>query len=251
MISAIVRRELGSLLSSPLAWIFIGLSQVLLAWSFLTLVDQYQSRYQPLLVKLNSSYGVTDLVVARFFGEPALLLLLLLAATLMSMRLLAEERRHGTLPLLLAAPVSSLQIILGKYLAALAFGGLLLLLWSLMPLSLLLGAEVDLGRLLAALLGALLLSAGFMALALWFSALTAQPALAAIGTFIGGLLLMLLQQASVEGASNVFRYLGALSHYNGFLTGIVASADLVYFGLLVLGALALAVRRLDALRVQP
>lgn len=253
MIVAIARRELGALFSSPQAWIFLALSQLVLAWSFLGLVDQYQTQLQPQLVKLNSSYGVTDLVVARFLGSPLLLLLLLLAAALMAMRVLAEERRQGTLPLLLSAPVSSSEIVLGKFLAAWGFGLALLAVWALMPLSLLLGTGIDLGRLLAALLGLALLTGAFMALAIWLSGTTGQPGLAAVATFIAGLLLMLVQHgaaAAGEGES-VFAYLSVLSHVEGFLTGRVATADLAYFLLLSAGLVALAIRRLDALRVQP
>ena len=251
MIGVIARRELRALFTSPQAWIFLALSQVLLAWSFLSLVDQYQTHLQPQLVRLNSSYGVTDLVVARFLSDPALLLSLLLAAALMSMRLLADERRGATLPLLLAAPVSSSQIVLGKYLAALGFGLVLVLLWALMPLSLLLGTGIDLGRLLAALLGLMLTAAVLMALALWISGLSAQPALAALGTFMGGLLLMVVKQGAAGGDGGLFAYLSVLSHYDGFLAGRVSTGDLAYFLLLAGGLLALAIRRLDALRVQP
>lgn len=109
------------------------------------------------------------------------------------------------------------------------------------------GHELDLGRLLASLLGLLLLSASLFALALWVSALASQPAVAAVATFAGGLLLMLLQQG---GESGVVAYLSPLTHYERFLRGEVALADLAFFGVLIVGFLALAIRRLDALRVQ-
>lgn len=252
MMLAIARREFAGLFATPTAWLFIGLCQGLLAWVFLRLVEEFQLQYQPLLVKLNSSYGATDLIAMRFLGDPRLLILLLLAAALLAMRLLAEERRGGTLPLLLAAPVSSREIVLGKFLGGLGFLLVLLLLWTAMPLSLVVATGLDFGKLAAAFLGLALLAAALLALALWISAWTAQPALAALGVFIAGLFLMVLQHGgalSGEGAG-VLNYLSLLTHLDGFLRGAVASADLAYYLLLTGGLLALAVRRLDALRVQ-
>jgi len=171
----------------------------------------------------------------------------LLATALLAMRLLAEERRDQTLPLLLAAPVSSSEIILGKYLGALGFALLLVLLWGGMLFGLQLGTQLDIGRIMAALLGLFLLSASLFALAVWVSAWSGQPALAAVAAFAGGLLLMLLQQSASSG---VVGYLSLLSHYEGFLRGQIRLADLVFFTLVISGFLAFAIRRLDALRVQ-
>jgi len=247
MIGRIARHEFRGLSATPLAWVFLALGQFLLAWLFLALVEQYQARYQPLLVKLNASLGATDLVAMPFLADPRLLMLLLLAAALLAMRLIAEERRHQTLPLLLAAPLSSTEIVLGKYLGALCFGVLLVALWGGMLCGLLLGTQLDLGRLLASLLGLLLLTASLFALALWMSTLTSQPAVAAVAAFAGGLLLLLLQQGGEYG---VVAYLSPLSHYQRFLRGEVALADLAFFGVLITGFLALAIHRVDALRVQ-
>lgn len=247
MIVRIARREFRALFATPLPWLFLALGQFLLAWLFLTLVEQYQTSYQPLLVKLDAGLGATDLVAVPFLADPRLLMLLLLAAALLAMRLLAEERRQQTLPLLLAAPVSATEIVLGKYLGALALGLLLVALWGGLPLTLLLGTGLDLGRLLAAPLGLALLVASLLAFALWVSALASQPAAAAAATFGGGLLLMLLQR---DGGQGILAYLGLLSHYERFLRGEVAVAALAFHGVLITGFLALTVRRLDALRVQ-
>lgn len=247
MIRRIAQREFTSLFATPLAWLFLALGQFLLAWLLLALVEQYQSKYQPLLVKLNASMGTMDLVVLPYLTDPRLFMLLLLAAALLSMRLFAEERRHQTLPLLLASPLSSTQIVLGKYLGAVSFGLLLVLLWGGMLFGLFLGTELDVGRLLSSLLGLFLLMASLIAFALWVSALTSQPAVAAAATFTGGLVLMLLQQESVSG---VLAYLNLLVHYESFLHGQLAVADVSFYGILIVGFLVFAVHRLDRVRVQ-
>src|SRR5690625_2555278 len=175
MMLRIASREFRALFATPLAWVFLALGQFLLAWLLLSLVEQYQAHYQPLLVKLNAAMGAMDFVALPFLTDPRLLMLLLLAAALLAMRLFDEVRRHQTVPLLLAAPVTATEIVLGKYLGALAFGLLLVLLWGGMLFSLFLGTELDLGRLLASLLGLFLLVASLFAFALWVSALTSQP----------------------------------------------------------------------------
>ena len=249
MIRLIAARELRALFASPLAWGVLGLSQFVLAWRFLQLVDEYQRHYQPLLAGLETAYGVTELVAARFLGDAVPLMFLLLLAALLAMRAIAEERRAGSLPLLLAAPVSSTEIVLGKYLGNLCFLLIALALWALMPFSLQLGTALDVGRLAAGLFGLALLGAALLAVAIWASSLTAQPGLAAAVTFALGLLLMLLHLGG-RGEDNLFQYLGSLPHYDQFLAGRVHSTALSYFLLLVLGFLGFAVRRLDASRVQ-
>ncbi len=135
---AIAGRELRSLFFSPLAWILIGVMQFILAWLFLIQLEEFL-KIQPQLATLESAPGVTDLVVAPLLESAAVILMLL--TPLLSMRLISEEFRSGTIDLLLSAPISMLRILLGKYLALLAIYGAILLLIALMPLSLLLGAH--------------------------------------------------------------------------------------------------------------
>lgn len=246
MILHIARHEFRSLFATPLAWLLLALGQFLLAWLLLSLIEHYQMQYQPVLVKLNASMGAMDLVVLPFLSDPRLLVLLLLAATLLAMRLIAEERRQQTLPLLLSAPITATQIVLGKYLGALIFGCVLVLLWGGMTFSLALGTDLDTGRLLASLLGLLLLVASLFAFALWVSALTANPAVAAAVTFSGGLGLLVLQQGAAPG---VLGHLSLLTHYEPFLYGQLALVNIGFFAVVTVGFLLFAIQRLDTMRV--
>jgi ABC-2 type transport system permease protein len=131
---------------------------------------------------------VTDLIAAPLLGDAAIVLLLV--TPLITMRILSEERRNGTLSLLFSAPVSMTEIVLGKYLGLLGFlSSCSAMLMALMPLSLLGAGRLDFGLLAANLLGLLLIVAAFAAAGLYLSALTSQPTVAAIGSF--GLLLLL------------------------------------------------------------
>ena len=118
MIFAITARELRGIFLSPVAWTLLAVVQGLLAWIFLVLVDDFRD-LQGRLAALDNAPGVTDLVAAPLFRVAAWVLLLLVP--LLTMRLLSEERRTGTLDLLLSAPVGSVAIVLGKYLGVMLF----------------------------------------------------------------------------------------------------------------------------------
>lgn len=249
MIFHIALKELKSLFLSPLAWAILTVLQVILAWIFFVQVDTFLA-IQPQLATLPNAPGVTDLVVAPILANASVLLLMI--CPLLTMRLLSEERRSGSLQLLLSSPVSMTQIALGKYLGIMLFLLILLLQVSLMPLSLYLGTTLDLGKLLSGLLGSALLLAAFAAAGLYLSSLTKNPMVAAVSTF--GLLLMLwiIDAASGNNAarSEIFSYLSLLSHQLTMLRGTIDSRDVVYYLLFITTFLVLTIRHLDAQRLQ-
>jgi ABC-2 type transport system permease protein len=249
MILAIAARELRGLFLSPLAWTLLAVTQALLAWVFIILVQDFQN-VQGRLAGLEHAPGVTDLVVAPLFRVAAWVVLLL--APLLTMRLLSEERRTGTLDLLLAAPASATGIVLGKYLGALAMLLSLVGLVALMPLALMTGAMLDSGKLLAGLLGLSLLAASCTAAGLYLSSLTAQPAAAAAATL--GLLLAfwIVDWAGTDRgmASRWFDYLSLRHHNDALLLGLVRSEDVAYYLLFGATFLGLTIRWLDNLRLR-
>ncbi len=249
MITAIAARELRSLFLSPLAWTLLAVTQALLAWIFIILVNDFQSA-QGRLASLEHAPGVTDLVVAPLFRVAAWALLLL--TPLLTMRSFSEERRAGTLDLLLSAPVSVTEIVLGKYLGVLTFLLSMVALTALMPLALTTGATLDGGKLLAGLLGLGLLAVSGAAAGLYLSSLTAQPLAAATATL--GLLLAFwivdMAGAGQSAISPVFAYLSLPRHNDALLLGLVRSEDVAYYLLFGAAFLGLTIRRLDNLRLR-
>ena len=124
MIGHIAARELKALFLSPLAWAILAVVQFILAYLFLAQIDTYMM-FAPRLAGMEDAPGVTDVIVAPLFGNAAVVLLLV--APLITMRVLSEERRSRTLGLLMSAPVSMTEIVLGKYLGVLGFFAVLLL----------------------------------------------------------------------------------------------------------------------------
>lgn len=240
----IAGRELRGLMLSPLAWTLLAAVQAWLAWIFLILADEFRG-LQGRLVGLEHAPGVTDLIAAPLFRVAAWCLLIL--TPLLTMRLFSEERRSRTLDLLLSAPVGTSAIVLGKYLGVLAFLLGATALVAAMPLSLSVGASLDLGKLLAGWLGLNLLVASFAAAGLYLSTLTAQPLVAAVST-LGLLLFLCVADAGSIGretAGNLFGYLSLLRHYDALLLGLFDSADVAYYLLFSAAFLGLAIRRLD------
>jgi ABC-2 type transport system permease protein len=249
MIFTIAARELRSLFLSPLAWTILAVVQFILAYLFLAQIDAYLA-LQPRLAAIEGAPGVSDIIVAPLLADAGIILLLI--TPLMTMRVLSEERRNRTLTLLFSAPVSMTEIIIGKYLGILAFFLILLGLLALMPLSLLLGTNLDLGKLAAGLLGLSLLLAAFSAIGLFMSSLTEQPTVAAISTFGLLLLLWIIDWAGNSGneTSGLFAYLSMLRHYETLLNGLFNSTDVAYYLLLTVMFLGLSIRRMDADRLQ-
>lgn len=247
----LAQRELRSLFLSPLAWSILAVSQFILAYLFLSQLNDY-IQVQPQLKLLDNAPGVTQLVVTPLYGSAAFILMLIVP--LLTMRLISEERRSKSLALLFSAPVSMTEIILGKYLGILLFLLLMILLLSLMPLSLLIAGPLDLGHLAAIILGMGLLVGCFAALGLYMSTLTVQPTVAAVSTF-GALLLFWIidwagDKVSNTEAGNLLGYLSMLRHFEALARGVVSSVDVTYFLLFITVFLVLAIRRLDADRLQ-
>ena len=169
MIFTIAGRELRSLFLSPLAWSILAVTLFILAYLFLTQIETYIS-LQPRLAALEGAPGVADIVVAPLFADAAVVLLLI--TPLITMRTISEERRNRTLSLLFSAPVSMTEIVIGKYLGVLFFFLILLGMLALMPLSLLAGTELDMGKFAAGMLGLTLVVAAFSAIGLYMSSLT-------------------------------------------------------------------------------
>lgn len=248
MIRLIAYREYRSLFVSPLAWVLLAILGFIVGYLFLAQVDGYL-RIASRLAAVDGAPGVADLVVAPVFANAAVILLLVMP--LLTMRLIAGEERARSLPLLLTAPVSSGQIVLGKFLGVFAFALTAVLLVCLMPLSLLMGTSLDLGKFAAGALGLVLMVGAFCSLGLLMSCLSRQPVVAAIATF--GLLLLLWVVDWVghaaEGADGLLRYFSLMRHYEPMLRGLVSSGDLAYFAIVIFVPLIIAARVLDHRRV--
>ena len=194
----------------------------------------------------------TDAMTATLDGYiDSLVGLILVATPLLTMRLLSEEYRSGTIETLRTAPVTDTDVILGKYFGALAFFLFMLAPTGIYVLVLCAMGEPHLGPILASYLGVVLMGAQFLALGLFCSALTSSQLVA------GMLALVLLLTIWVLGAigewmvgpfAPVMRYIGTVEHVLSFTKGRIAVRDIFYFLSLTVFWLFLAVRALESKR---
>lgn len=184
------------------------------------------------------------------FFQGATFLLIPLAPAL-TMRLLAEEQKLGTIELLLTSPVRDWEVILGKYLASFVFLLFLLSLTSYYVILLLVFATPDPGPIYSGYLGLILYGAAALAVGILTSTLTSNQIIAAV---VGTGLLVVLYATSFIGDvvtgvwATIFNQLGFTSHFNDFDRGIIDSTHIVYFVTVTALFLFLSIRALESRR---
>jgi len=240
MISVIVQKEIRSLFAAPSTWLILAALQFIFALIFLARLDAYL-QIQTELSKLANPPSATLVISAPLFDSLALILLMLIP--IFTMRLIAEERRNQTLILLKSAPISSTQIVLGKFLGLFIFIALIILACILMTMMLSLGTAVDYGLLLSNGLGLLLLAASYTALGLYFSALTAQPAVAAISSIAILFGLWLLEKIAPD-SNAALSVISPTKHFRSFNNGLLNSTDLIFFILFCCAFIVLTIHHL-------
>ncbi|MEQ1773924.1 MAG: ABC transporter permease subunit [Burkholderiales bacterium] len=255
MILTIAGKDLKSMFTSPIAWVVLTFVQLIIGYGFLKRFDDFM-QLQPQLIQLPSPPGFTELVAVPTFATTAAIMLF--AVPLLAMRLIAEERRNQTMVLLTSAPISIVDIVLGKFCALMGMLLIILALVALMPLSLSTATKLDYRLIGSILLGLALMAAAFSAVSLYVSSLTTHPIVAALGAF-GVLLAMVLMGENV--ADNLqTRGLGVLATFAQVFSpvknfeplgkGMIDSYAIACLLLLIVLFLAFTVRQLEARRLR-
>ena len=252
MILTIAGKELKALFASPLAWVVLCVVQIIAGYAFL------RSITPPMMVGSPDvgGAGATDVIAAPVFGIAAALFLF--AVPILAMRLIAEERRNQTMVLLMSAPISMTEIVLGKFLGLMVFLLGIVILAALMPLSIAGFTRLDYGLLAGLVTGLVLLAAGFTAVSLFVSCLTVHPVAAAIGAFAALLGMLLAGDVVVEHlrargwgvAASLAQVLSPVKNFEPFGKGMLDTYSIACSVLLIAVFLILAIRQLDAQRLR-
>ncbi len=241
----IYKRELFAFFVTPLAWVLITVFLLVQGMHFFLLVDHFASQAQ---------VTSDQTPLQSFFGNTVLLyLVIFLLVPPMTMRLFAEERRSGTIESLLTTPVSTVAVVLSKYLAALTT---YLAMWAPTLLYLVIlkrTGTLDWHAAMASYLGVSLVGAGYLSLGLLMSALTKSQFLALVMTALVVLVLFILgigEFVAREGtlAHSICQHVSIWAHMNDFANGVVDSRRLVFYGTLIVLPLFLTTRAVDAWR---
>ena len=226
--SAMLKTELKRFFATPLAWVVIAVSQLILAWAFFSELEFYEN-IQTQLAARETSLGVTSLVII-----PALLNglnIIMLMTPLLTMRSIAEEWQSRRLDLLLASPLSAAQLLVSKYLAVLVVLGLFWFTVLIQVMTLQLATGLDIARILLLWTAGLFVISTFVAAGLWISSVARIPLVAAIVTYGVLLLLRFAGQGEEDG---LLHWFSVTSHLQSAQLGLFSSSDLFYF-LMIIG----------------
>jgi ABC-2 type transport system permease protein len=237
--SIIYRRELGAYLRSPFAWVIAAV---------LLLVDG-------ILFQGYAMQGeqLSAIVLERFFYFSSGVSMA--AGLLLSFRLISEERQTHSMVLLNTSPVRDSEIVLGKFLAALTFLLVLLLLSFYMPLLIKVNGKITFAQVVVGYLGLLLIGAAALAIGLFASALAKNQLVAGVAAMAMLFLMVLLYLFAKKLDSPVRDVLQDLDlwwiHFqNGFMRGVLNLKDVIYYVAVIYFFLLLAVKTLEAKRWQ-
>jgi len=229
---AVSVRELRGYFLSPLAYVVIALFLALSGYLFaLILANGRQASLQGL---------VQNVSVLYLFIVPAI-----------SMRLLAEEQRTGTIELLLTNPVQEWEIVTGKFLASVLLVVVMLGLTLLFPVFLFVFGNPDIGPMITGYLGILLQAAAFLSVGLWASSLTQNQIVAAIIAFALLLILWLsdnLGQFLGGTVGSIVSYTSVINHFQSFPQGVIQSNDVIYYVTLIVAGIVLSTLSLQSRR---
>ncbi len=256
-IYAVFRKEISLYFVSPIAYVAVG-AFLLLAGIFFQGILAEANEYAMRAAMQAMQYGtpleidIPGEVMRGFFGVTGTILLFVVP--MLTMGAYAEERRRGTMELLMTSPVTDLEIVLGKYFAAISLF-LIMLLPTAIQMVILFRASDPMPPwriMLSGYLGVFLLGASLLAIGQFLSSLTESQIVAGIWTFLVFLMLWILDfiirgsSSSVAGA--VAQYVSILRHMNDFTRGVVDSSNLVYYVSMILLGLFLTLRSLDSMR---
>lgn len=248
---AIWQREMKSYFVSPIAYV------VLTVFLFLSGIFFSSMLYMTVQYSMQSQFGqggaqpidVPWYVCRNFFGTMSVVLLFMIP--MLTMGLFAEEKKRGTMELLLTTPVGNLQAMLGKYLASLSFFVILLVATGITISPLFLWGQPDLKPILGGYLGLFLYGAAVLAVGLFISTLTENQIIAVVITFGISLILWLTEafSGSAEGVTKeVLSYLSVIGHLDDFLKGVIDTSSVIYYVTFAFVGLFLTYRSLESTR---
>jgi len=249
---AIAHKELRAYFNSPIAYIVLGFFAVLFGWFYIGILDWFVR--QGMQMGELGMGGGQNMNLNQQMVRPLLLnmtVVFLFLLPLVTMRTYAEEKRSGTIELLLTSPLTDLQIVLGKFLGAMALYGAMLLITLVHFGLLFVFGNPDWKPLAVAYLGLLLFGGCFISIGLFISSLTKNQIVAGAATFGVFLLLWVsdwIGQSLRPTGESILKYMSMTEHLDDFVKGVIDTKHLVYYLSFIAFGLFLTVRSVDTER---
>ncbi|MBM3782580.1 MAG: ABC transporter [Acidobacteria bacterium] len=248
-ILAIAGKELRGYFASPIGYVLIGFFALLFGWFFYTLLAFFERQSMQMAGGPGGAMNVNQMLITPLLLNSTVVMLLVFP--LITMRTYAEEKRSGTIELLLTAPITDFEIIMGKFLGALAlFAGMLSVTLLHMGLLFFYG-NPEWKPIATGYLGLLLMGGSFLSLGLFISSLTKNQIVAGMITFSVFLLLWVINWVSSfvsPETQTVINYLSVTEHFDDFSRGIVDTKHIVYYLSFIATGLFLTMKSVDSER---
>jgi ABC-2 type transport system permease protein len=248
-VAAIAGRELGAYFASPIAYVVIGFFALLYGYFYYAMVAYFVQQSMQMGLQMGQPMNVNQFVIGPLLTNASVILLFVFP--LITMRTYAEEKRSGTIELLLTSPVTDLEIILGKFVGAMLLYGAMLAV-GLVHIGLLFYyGNPEWKPIVTGYLGLLLMGACFLSVGLLISSLTRNQIVASMATFGVFLLLWVINWIGTfvgPTTQSVLRHLSITEHFDDFAKGVIDTTHLVYYISFIAFGLFLTLKSVDSER---
>lgn len=248
-ITAIAQREINAYFTSPIGYVLVGFFALLFGYFF------YASLYAFQEASMQAGMNPTQVLnINQYLITPTLMnttVIMLFLFPLLTMRTYSEEKRSGTIELLLTSPVKDVEIIFGKFIGAMAIYVAMLAVSLLHIGVLFVFGEPELKPLMTGYLGLLLLGGSLISIGLFISSLTKNQIVAAMATFAVFLILWVISwiaQSFGPTTQAVLQYLSIIEHLDDFTKGIIDTKHVVYYLSFMAFGLFLTAKSVDSER---
>ena len=257
-VAAVAGKELRAYFHSPIAYLVMTVYTAICGFVFYSSTAFFALQSFRMEAQGGMGMGMPPLSLNEYVIRPilggVLTVVLLFLIPLMTMRLYAEEKRSGTMELLLTSPLTDMEIILGKFLGSMILFAILEALTFVYFAILFVYGNPNAKPLLANALGMLLYGGALMALGMWISTFTKNQIIAGAVGLAAFLLLYLLDWVSAYSQSavgQVMSYIALTTHFENFSKGVIQLSDVVYYLSVIMLGIFLTARSMEALKGRP
>ena len=246
---AIADKELRSYFASPIAYIIIGLFALLFGWFFYVYLTFFVQRSTGMAGMGGGATNINQDMIRYVLMNSAVIILFVMP--MITMRTYAEEKRSGTIELLLTSPLTDVQIILGKFFGAMGLYAAMLLVTLLYMGILFIYGNPEWRPIASGYLGLLLMGGCFISLGLLISSLTKNQIVAGVLTFAVFLMLWVINWIGDQSGPTtrvIVNYLSIVDHFDDFARGIIDTKHLVYYLSFITFGLFLTAKSVDSER---
>jgi ABC-2 type transport system permease protein len=249
-VSTIARKELRGYFASPVAWVMMGLFAFIFGYFYISYLDWFvRTSMSGDMGGMQQPMNVNDRMIRPLLSNASVLVLFLLP--MITMRTYSEEKRSGTIELLLTSPVTDLEIILGKFVGAVGlFCGLLGSTLLYIGILFIYG-NPEWKPLVAGYLGLLLMGSCFISVGLFISSTTKNQMVAGSATFVVALLFWIINwmaESSGPTAGAILSYLSITEHFDDFARGIIDTKHVIFYLSFISFGLFLTLKSVDTER---